>query len=255
MIELKTAAEIEDMRPAGRLAAEVLEQVGEMIQPGVRLKDLDRQAAHIIKAAGAEPTYLNYRQMPKQPPFPGVITASVNDEVCHGFPDQRVLKNGDIVCLDIGLRLNGWCGDTCRTWGVGEVSAPAQKLMDVTRRSLEEAIRVVKPGGRLGDIGAAIQKLADAHGYGIVKEFGGHGIGRNPHESPFVPHHGQAGTGIELRPGLVFTIEPMLNAGSDRIRVKSNGWTAVTADGSLSAQFEHMLAVLEDRVIVLTALD
>ena len=255
MIILKTPAEIDAMRPAGRLAAEVLEEVGKMIQPGVKLKDLDRKAAYLIKAGGAEPTYLNYRQMPEQPPFPGVITASVNHEVCHGFPDQRVLKNGDIVCLDIGLRLNGWCGDTCRTWGVGEVSTQAQKLMDVTRQSLDDAIQAVKPGGRLGDIGAVIQKLAEANGYGIVKEFGGHGIGRDPHESPFVPHYGQAGTGLELRPGLVFTIEPMLNAGSDRIKVKSDGWTAVTADGSLSAQYEHMLAVLKDRVVVLTALD
>lgn len=254
LIILKTNAEIDAIRPAGRLAAEILERLGQMIQPGAKLKELDRQAARMIRSAGAMPTYLGYSQTKDQPPFPGVITASLNDEVCHGFPDQRILQNGDIVCLDIGLRLNGWCGDTCRTWGVGEISPKAQKLIDLTRMSLYEAIRSIKPGSRMGDIGAAIQQLADANSYGIVKEFGGHGIGKDPHESPFVPHYGTAGRGIELRPGLVFTIEPMLNAGSADIRLKSNGWTAVTADGALSAQFEHMLAVREDRIEVLTDL-
>lgn len=255
MIILKTPAEIAAIRPAGRLAAEILERLGEMIRPGVSLKELDRQAAHRIKAAGAEPTYLNYRQEHNQPPFPGVITASLNDEVCHGFPDRRVLKEGDIICLDIGLRLNGWCGDTCRTWGVGQISPQAQKLLNITRLSLQEAIKAVKPGAHLGDIGAVIQNLAEANSYGIVREFGGHGIGRDPHESPFVSHNGKPGSGLELRPGLVFTIEPMLNAGAASIRMKNNGWTAVTADGSLSAQFEHELAVTEDGVIVLTALE
>ena len=255
MIILKTAAEMDAIRPAGKLTAEILERLGKLIQPGIKLKELDRQAARMIKAAGAQPTYLNYRQSPDQPPFPGVICTSVNDEVCHGFPDQRILQNGDIVCVDIGLRLNGWCGDTCRTWGVGDISPEAQKLIDVTRLSLDEAIRTVKPGGRMGDIGAVIQQLAEANSFGTVKEFGGHGIGKDPHESPFVPHFGNAGTGLELRAGLVFTIEPMLNAGTDHIHLKADGWTAVTADGALSAQFEHMLAVREDRIEVLTALD
>jgi methionyl aminopeptidase len=254
MIVLKTPQEIEAMRPAGQLAAEVLAQLGKAIQPGISLKELDRMAAAHLKRVGAEPTYLGYRQMPNQPPFPGVITTSLNDEVCHGIPDKRVLKDGDIICIDIGLRYQGWCGDTCMTWGVGQISPKAKKLIDVTRQCLEQGIKAVKPGGRIGDIGAAIKKLAGEHGYSIVREFGGHGIGEKPHENPFVSHEAQAGTGLKIRPGLVFTIEPMINAGGARIKMLKDGWTAVTADGSLSAQFEHILAVTKKGVEVLTAL-
>jgi methionyl aminopeptidase len=255
MIILKTEAEMDAMQPAGRLAGRILEQLGEMIQPGVTLKELDRRAAGMIRSAGAEPTYLGYRQSPEQPPFPGVITASLNDEVCHGFPDKRRLRDGDIICVDIGLRLNGWCGDTCRTWGVGKISPAAQQLVEVTRQCLEAGIAAARPGGRTGDIGAAIQQIAEAHNFGIVREFGGHGIGKYPHESPFVAHYGKPGLGTELRPGLVFTIEPMLNAGTARIKMRPDGWTALTADGSLSAQFEHQLAVRTDRIEVLTAVE
>lgn len=254
MVVLKSLDEIDAIRPAGRLAAEVLERVGQAIRPGVSLKELDRLAAKYLKEAGAEPTYLNYSQLPNQPPFPGVITASVNDEVCHGFPDRRILREGDIVCLDIGLRLNGWCGDTCRTWGVGKISAEAQKLVDVTYESMEAGIAAVRPGGRLGDIGAAIQALVERNGYSVVRPFGGHGIGRKPHEEPFVPHYGKPNSGLPIRPGMVFTIEPMINAGSSGVRIKDDGWTAYTSDGSLSAQFEHMIAVREDRIEVLTRL-
>ncbi len=252
MIVLKTGEEMDAIRPAGRLAAEVLDTLGQAIRPGMPLRELDRMAARLLKQAGAQPTYLNYRQLPEQPPFPGVITASINDEICHGIPDKRTLREGDILCIDIGLRLNGWCGDTCRTWGVGQITPEAQKLLDVTLQCLEAGIAASKPGGRLGDIGTVIQQIAESNGYSVVREFGGHGIGKDPHESPFVPHYGEAGKGMLLRPGLVFTIEPMLNAGLPQLRMKNNGWTAVTADGSLSAQFEHMLAVREDSVDVLT---
>jgi methionyl aminopeptidase len=252
MVILKSPEEMDAIRPAGKLAAEILTRLGEVIQPGVTLKELDQLAASYIKDAGAEPTYLNYSQLPNQPPFPGVITASLNDEVCHGFPDRRVLKEGDIVCIDIGLRLDGWCGDTCRTWGVGKITPEAQTLIDVTHQSLQAGIKAVRPGGHLGDIGAAIQEVVEQHGFSIVRPFGGHGIGRKPHEEPFVPHYGRAGTGMPIRPGMVFTIEPMINAGSSGVRIKDDGWTAYTSDGSLSAQFEHMLAVREDQVEILT---
>ncbi len=252
MIILKTAEEMGAIRPAGRLAADILDVLGKAIQPGMALRELDRIAAKMIKQAGAQPTYLGYRQMPDQPPFPGVITTSLNNEICHGIPDKRTLREGDILCIDIGLRLNGWCGDTCRTWGVGKIAPETQKLLDVTLQCMEAGIAASKPGGRLGDIGAAIQQIAESNGYSIVREYGGHGIGKDPHESPFVPHYGEAGKGILLRPGLVYTIEPMINAGMPGLRMKSDGWTTVTADGSLSAQFEHMLAVREDHVEVLT---
>ncbi|MDW8392474.1 MAG: type I methionyl aminopeptidase, partial [Oscillochloridaceae bacterium] len=191
---------------------------------------------------------------PSHPPFPGVICASVNHEICHGLPNGRVLKEGDIVGIDIGLKYNGYCGDACVTFAVGRISPRAQRLLDVAQECLRRGIAAAQPGRYVSDIGAVIQLYAESQGYSVVREWGGHGIGRNLHEAPSVPHVGPGGQGPRLRPGMVFTIEPMINEGVPDWTLLKDGWTVVTNDGKLSAQFEHTVAITEDGPIILSQL-
>jgi methionyl aminopeptidase len=254
-IKLKSESQIAALREANRLVAECFVLLEKEIKPGARLSDLDDLATEFITSRGAEPLYKDYRgNPPTQPPFPGTICASVNEEICHGLPDRRRLREGDILGVDIGVRLNGWCGDACVTYAIGHVAPRVQRLLDVTRECLYLGIEAAQPGARLGDIGAAIQAHAEGHGYSVVREWGGHGVGRSLHEPPSVPHVGPAGRGLRLRPGMVFTIEPMINIGGPEWEILDDGWTVVTTDRSLSAQFEHTLAITRDGPLILSQL-
>lgn len=254
-IKLKHPEQIAVLREANRLVAETFVELEKGIRPGVRLSRLDEIATTHIASKGAKPLYKGYRgNPPTHPPFPGTICASLNEEICHGLPDGRRLRSGDIIGIDIGLRYKGWCGDACMTFGVGNVSPEAQKLLDVTEECLQLGIDAAQPGVRLTDIGAAIQAHAEGNGYSVVREWGGHGVGRSLHEQPSVPHIGPPGRGPKLRPGMVFTIEPMINAGNAKWRLLDDGWTVVTADGALSAQFEHTIAITENGPLILSRL-
>lgn len=238
---LKSAREIEIMRRAGALVAETFRVLEPFVKPGVTLKELDRLAEEHIRGAGATPAYLGYG--PRSNPFPATICASVNEVICHGIPDGRELQEGDIIGVDIGVLLDGYYGDSCYTYTVGKVSPQVQGLVDTTRESLMAALDTVRPGSRLGDIGYAIQSLAEGRGYSVVHEYTGHGIGKRLHEEPTVYHRGVRYTGLKLQPGMVFTIEPMINLGRPETRLLSDGWTVITADKKPSAQFEHTLVV------------
>jgi methionyl aminopeptidase len=243
---LKRPDEIAALARSGHLVAEAFELLRDAIRPGVRLSELDALVEDFIRGRGALPLYKGYRGTPPDhPPFPGVICASVNEEICHGLPGRRVLVEGDIVGIDIGLRYEGFCGDACVTFPVGAVSEEAGRLLDVTQECLARGIAAARRGNRLYDIGEAVQKHAEGHGYSVVKEWGGHGIGRRLHEAPAVPHTGERENDLVLVPGLVFTIEPMINAGSAECELTDDGWTVVTADGRLSAQFEHTIAITD----------
>lgn len=243
-IILKSPAELALLRSANQLVAETFAVLGEAIQPGVSLRHLDRLAADYIKRHGAKPLYLGYRgNPPTHPPFPGVICASVNNEICHGIPDDRILQPGDIVGIDIGLIRQGFCGDSCVTYAVGEISPEAQRLLKVAEECLYLGIAEAEVDRRLSNIGAAIQAHAEGEGFSVVQEWGGHGVGRSLHEAPSVSHTGPANQGPRLRPGMVFTIEPMINAGRPEWDLQPDGWTVTTRDGSLSAQFEHTIAI------------
>lgn len=251
-IHIKTADEIEKMRVAGRLAAEVLDTITPHIRPGITTGELDRLChRHMVEVQGTIPAPLHYAP-PGYKPFPKSICTSVNHQVCHGVPGDRVLKIADILNIDITVIKDGYHGDTSRMFYVGEPSIQARRLCDVTRECMWHGIRAVRPEGYLGDIGAAIQQHAESHGYSVVREFCGHGIGRKFHEEPQVLHYGRAGTGLRLQPGMVFTIEPMINAGRPAIRELADGWTIVTKDHSLSAQWEHTVLVTETGCEVLT---
>ncbi len=251
-IHLKSSAEIDKMRVAGRLAAEVLEMIGEHVEPGVSTGELDRIChRHIVDEQGAIPAPLNYKGFPKS------ICTSVNHVVCHGIPsDSKILKNGDILNIDITVIKDGYHGDTSKMFLVGKAKEHARRLVRVTRECLFKGIEAARPGNRLGDIGHVIQQHGEANHYGIVREYCGHGIGRGFHEDPQVLHYGAPGTGIELRPGMTFTIEPMLNAGTRHTRLSGkDGWTVTTRDRRLSAQWEHTIAILDDGCEVLTLRD
>jgi len=249
----KRPEEIAALREAGRLVAQTFTELANAIVPGVALIELDRLATTFIESRGAKPLYRGYQGNPAHhPPFPGTICASVNDEICHGIPDARTLSDGDIVGIDIGLRYRGWCGDSCVPFPVGSVDPETRRLLDVTRECLDLGIAAVRPGRRLGVIGAAIQAHAEANGFSVVRVWGGHGIGRNLHESPSVSHLGPASEGPIMQPGMTFTIEPMINAGAHEWVQLDDGWTVVTEDGSLSAQFEHAVAVTAHGVEVLS---
>ncbi len=255
MIELKTKREIEALRAAAQITAQTHARIAEEIKPGIMLRDLDAIAEKFILLHGAKTLYKGIRQIPNQRPFPGVITAALNNEICHGFPDERILKDGDIVGIDIGLRYKGWCGDVCVTHMVGNVKPHVRRLVETTKESLQRAIEVCLPGNHLGEIGATIQALAEQRGYSVVREYGGHGIGRELWEEPFVPHIGPASRGPILKAGMVLNIEPMLNVGKPHTRLLKDEWTVVTADGSLSAQFEHTIAITENGPEVLSLLE
>ena len=249
---IKSATEIAGMRIAGRLASEVLDYITPFVVPGVTTGELDRLChEYMVNVQGTIPAPLNYAP-PGYKPFPKSICTSVNHQVCHGIPGARVLKSGDVVNLDITVIKDGWHGDTSRTFAVGEPSIAARRLCDVTYECMWLGILAVRPGGFLGDIGAAIQAHAEANGFSVVREFCGHGIGRRFHEEPQVLHYGKAGTLEPLRPGMIFTIEPMINAGRREIREMADGWTIVTKDHSLSAQWEHTVLVTASGFEVLT---
>lgn len=254
-IPLKTSQAIERMRAAGRIVAETFQILGEHVKPGVALRELDQIAEKYLRSQGAVPLYKDYRgNPPEHPPFPGVICASVNSEICHGLPNERILKEGDIVGIDIGLRYQGYCGDACVTYGVGRISPETQRLLDVTQECLRRGIEAVRTGRYLGAIGEAIEGYAETQGVSVVREWGGHGLGKTLHEPPSVSHVRQPYPGPRLRPGLVFTIEPMINAGTYEWRMLDDGWTVVTADNSLSAQFEHTIAITKNGPEILTRL-
>lgn len=246
-VTIKTPEEVEKMRVAGRLAAEVLEMIAPHVQPGVTTDTLDRLChEHIVNVQRAVPAPLNYHGYPKS------ICTSINHQVCHGIPNDRELKDGDIVNVDITVIKDGYHGDTSMMFLVGKPAIKAERLVRIAHECLLVGIRMVRPGIRLGDIGHAIQHHAEAHGYAIVREYCGHGIGREFHEEPQVLHYGTPGTGLELTPGMTFTIEPMVNAGKRQIKLLPDGWTVVTKDRSLSAQWEHTVLVTEDACEVLT---
>ena len=245
-IELHPESDFEGMRKAGRLAAEVLDMITPHVVPGVTTEELDRLCHdHIIKA-GAIPAPLNYKGFPKS------ICTSINHVVCHGIPGDKVLKDGDIINIDVTVILDGWHGDTSRMFPVGEVRRKAERLIEVTYEAMMRGIAEVRPGNTFGDIGAAIQDYAEAQRTTVVRDFCGHGLGRLFHDAPNVLHFGERGAGEVLEPGMFFTIEPMLNAGKPTVKVLSDGWTAVTRDKSLSAQFEHSVGVTEDGVEIFT---
>ena len=251
-ITIKTPEEIEGMRIAGRLAAEVLDLLTPHVKPGVTTAELDRMALdHIVNVQKAVSATVGY-QPPGYPPFPASICTSINHQVCHGIPNDKALKKGDIVNIDVTVIKDGWHGDTSRMFVVGEGSIAAKRLCQITYEAMWKGIQKVKPGARLGDIGHAIQTFAESQGFSVVREFCGHGIGRKFHEEPQVLHYGRPGTLEELVPGMVFTIEPMINAGRREIRELGDGWTIVTKDRSLSAQWEHTIAVTETGYDILT---
>ncbi|HEU4384778.1 MAG TPA: type I methionyl aminopeptidase [Anaeromyxobacteraceae bacterium] len=246
-IELKTPDEIERMREAGLVVHQVLEELARALRPGLTTAELDRLAEARTRELGATPAFKGYHG------YPASLCISVNDEVVHGIPSpERVLRRGDIVGLDFGVVYRGYYGDAARSVPVGEVGPEAHRLLATTREALERGIAAAGPGGRIGDVGAAVQGLAESRGYSVVRDFVGHGIGRRLHEPPQVPNFGVAGTGVRLRPGMVLAIEPMVNAGAPDVLTLEDGWTAVTADGSLSAHFEHTVAVTENGPEILT---
>ncbi|MFY9935525.1 MAG: type I methionyl aminopeptidase [Silvibacterium sp.] len=247
-IMIKTPQEIEKMRRSGQVVREVLEHVRQFVKPGASTQDLENAAVGKIKELGAKAAFKGYRG------YPCVLCTSVNEEVVHGIPSaERVLRDGDIVSIDTGVILDGYYGDSAITVAVGQkVSPRIQRLLAVTKASLERGIEAIKPGATLGDVGAAVQEVVEAEGFSVVREFVGHGIGTRLHEDPQVPNYGRRGQGQKLREGMVIAIEPMVNAGKPDVQVLSDGWTAVTQDGSLSAHFEHTVAVTAEGATILT---
>jgi methionyl aminopeptidase len=251
-VHLKTPEEIEKMRIAGRLAGDVLDYVTPFVKANVTTEELDALChEYMVKIQGTTPAPLNYAP-PGYPPFPKSVCTSVNQVVCHGVPGSKRLKAGDIVNIDVTVIKDGFHGDTSRMFYVGEPSIQAKRLVDVTYDCMWRGIRAVRPGAWLGDIGHAIQSHAEANGFSVVREFCGHGIGRRFHEEPQILHYGRPGTGLRLQPGMIFTVEPMINAGKAGIRQLADGWTIVTKDHSLSAQWEHTVLVTETGYEVLT---
>jgi methionyl aminopeptidase len=252
MVVLRSKGEIAGLRRAGDLVARALGALSHHVRPGVGLDDLDRTVGEFLRSEGAVSPYKGYQPSPSVPPFPGVICASVNEQVVHGFPVSRRLRDGDVVGIDVGALLDGWVGDACYTFPVGNVSRRAERLLDATAECLRAGVAEVAPGERLGDVGAAIQEVAEGRGYAVVRELGGHGVGRTLHEQPHVNHFGRRGHGLRLKEGMVFTIEPMVNEGTPEIRLLKDGWTVVTADEMLSAQYEHTVAVTAEGCEILT---
>jgi len=246
-ISIKSPAEQEKMRVAGQLAAEVLDMIGEHVKPGVTTEELDRLCfEHITQVQKSIPANVNYRGFPK------TICSSVNHVVCHGIPNDKALKSGDIVNIDVTVIRDGFHGDTSRMYYVGKPALPAQRLAETCWEAMWRGIEQVRPGARLGDIGHAIQTFVEERNFSVVREYCGHGIGRVYHEDPQVLHYGEPGTGDELKAGMTFTVEPMVNAGKRHVRLLGDGWTVVTKDHSLSAQWEHTILVTENGVEVLT---
>jgi methionyl aminopeptidase len=246
VIVCKSAAEIERMRAANMLVADVLAELAAMVAPGVTTSDLDTEAERLVRAAGAEPAFKGYRG------YPATLCASVNEQVVHGIPSARALNEGDIISLDMGVKLNGFYGDSAVTVAVGRVPDDVVKLLRVTQEALEKGIAQVRIGGRVSDIGHAVQAHVEANGFSVVREFVGHGIGASLHEEPQIANYGDPGRGPRLAEGMTLAIEPMVNVGKPTVKMLSDGWTAVTKDGTLSAHFEHTVAVTKTGPLVLT---
>ncbi len=249
---IKSPEEIEIMRQAGRINALAHETVRGMIHPGVTTAELDAAAEQVIRDHGGIPTFKGY---PGPYPYPATLTISVNEALVHGIPGKRTLKSGDIVSIDCGTTYKGFVADSAFSAGVGEISKEAQRLLDVTEKALQIGIAIMQAGNRVGDISAAIQEYVEDHGYNVPREYTGHGVGRQMHEAPQVPNYGSAGRGLVLRPGITLAIEPMLLAGTYKTRVLPDQWTVVSADGSLTAHFEHTIAVTENGPQILTIFD
>ena len=249
MIIIKNSEQLKLMRLAGRITAEALMVARDEIRPGMTTKELDTKIRHYIEKCGATPTFLGYNG------FPGSACISLNDEVIHGIPsDKVIIREGDIVKVDVGARFRGYNGDSARTFPVGKVSDEALRLISVTEQSFYEAMKVAKSGNRIGDIGHAVESFVISNGFSVVKEYTGHGVGAELHEDPSIPNFGREGRGARLYPGMTLAIEPMVNAGTDKIRVRKDGWTVVTADGKLSAHYENSIAITESDPIILTAI-
>jgi methionyl aminopeptidase len=248
-IEIKSKKELELMREAGRLNALALATVREMIRPGITTAELDAAAEEVIRKHGAVPVFKGY---PGPYPYPATLCISINEELVHGIPGKRKLKAGDIVSIDCGSQLDGFIGDSAFTVGVGEISPVAQRLLQVTEQSLYEGIRMMRAGNHTGDVSAAIQKYVESQGFYVTREYTGHGVGRNMHEGPQVPNYGTPGHGVVLRPGVTIALEPMVLVGTPRTRVLPDQWTVVSEDGSLTAHFEHSVAVTEGDPLILT---
>jgi methionyl aminopeptidase len=242
---LKTRGELDLMDEANRIVHAVLDGIGERIAPGITTRELDRLAEQTIRERGGVPAFLNYKG------YPATLCTSPNDVIVHGIPDGVALSEGDILGVDCGVLYKGYYGDAARTFAVGRVAPEAERLIEVTRRALDIAVEAVRPNRRLSDIGYAVQSFVESHGYSVVREFVGHGIGTSLHEDPQVPNFGDPGRGPKLKPGLVLAIEPMVNAGGPDVEVDADGWTARTTDGSLSAHFEYSVAVTENGARVL----
>ena len=248
MITIKNVEEIAVMRRAGRIVAEVFELMREKIRPGITTGELDMLAERLIRKRGAVPLFKGYHG------FPGTLCMSVNEQVVHGIPGKRVLCEGDIVSIDVGARIDGFCGDAARTFAVGRIAPEVQTLLDTTERSLAAGIEKALVGNRIGDIANAVQTVAEAEGYGVVRDYTGHGIGRELHEAPDVPNYGTSGRGLRLVSGMALAIEPMINMGTHQVRTLQDGWTVVTIDGKPSAHFENTVAITPDGPVVLTVL-
>ncbi len=260
-VMLKSRQEVAYLREAGRVVAETYEALRPHVLPGVSTAELDRIAEDFVLRKRATPVYKGYGAKPARngrpatPPFPATICVAVNDVICHGIPSSNeILREGDIIGIDIGVRYKGWIGDSCVTFPVGTIDAESQRLLDVTKRCLELGIEQARAGKHLGDIGNAIQSYATSQGFSTVYELCGHGVGKSLHEDPAYVHIGRPGTGIRLRPGMVFTIEPMINAGKPEIHILADHWTVRTIDGLRSAQFEHSLAITDGKPELLTVL-
>jgi len=246
MIPLKSEAELQILREAGSILARIMQRLRENIKAGIRTQDLERLTEELIEKEKVFPAFLGYKG------FPANICVSVNDEVVHGIPDQRIINEGDIVSLDLGIKHKGFYADMAFTAGVGRVKPEAKKLMEVTKDSLEAGIKQIKLSNRVSDISCAVQKYVENHGFSVVRQFVGHGIGASLHEEPEIPNFGLPGKGEQLKQGMVFAVEPMVNIGTWECKVLDNGWTAVTADGQLSAHFEHTVAVTKSGPEILT---
>lgn len=247
MIVLKTSRELSLMREACRISAGALKVAGEAVRPGISTWEIDQIAYKYIKSQGAEPNFLNLYG------FPATACISINDEVIHGIPSKkRILKSGDIVSIDLGAKIGGYNGDNAATFACGEISEEAKRLMDTTKESLYEAIKMAVPGGKIGDIASTVQNYCESRGYSVVREYTGHGVGKELHEDPSVPNYGTAGRGVRLLPGMTIAIEPMINQGTAKIKVLPDGWTVKTQDSKLSAHFEHTVAITKDGPVILT---
>lgn len=246
MISIKNSRELAAMKEACIISARALKLAGEAVEPGVTTQEIDHLVRRYIESQGAKPSFLGYGG------FPGSACISVNETVIHGIPDKRKIKAGDIVSVDVGAYFNGYHGDNAATFPAGEVSKEARALMDATRESLYEGIRAAVAGNRIGDIGAAVQRYVEVRGYSVVRQFVGHGVGTDLHEDPSVPNFGTPGRGPRLVPGMTLAIEPMINAGTQDVRILKDGWTTVTKDGRLSAHFEHTIAITPDGPVILT---